>query len=132
MRPEPVKVAYREVRDQIPPLLFTAGEDDKLGAQPIFDIVLHIGVSSARGFYEMETRAFRDDYITPDVDGSTSIGDHKLWKDEGAPEIVHTGFDSHAVLAEWKKNLKVSKLTRAAVAAQDTARTESYSRKRLI
>ena len=108
VRPEPVKVSYTEVRTQIPPLLFSARESAS-DPRPVFDLVLHIGVSYARGYYEMETRALRDGYNVPDVDGKTSAAGFKSWKEEGAPEMIQTGFDSHAVLSGWKKNVKVSR-----------------------
>jgi hypothetical protein len=107
--PEPVKVAYAAVREQVPPLLFSAagGEDSKMRAN--FDVVLHMGVSHAKGYYEMETRAFRDDYQAPDVDGHTSAAGFASWRDEGAPEMLPIGFDAHEVLSDWKKNAKVGR-----------------------
>ena len=104
VRPQAVRVSYHYVREKIPPLLFIK-DDDTGEVEPHFDIVLHIGVSHARGYYEMETRAFRDGYYLHDVDGKNKADGFPTWRDEGAPEMLTVGFDPEKVLASWQQGV---------------------------
>ena len=124
--PTPITVAYSHIRALIPKLLFSNGDskiaspDAKaIGSEPDYlctiprsakdipnyDIVLNIGMAPGRKFYTLETCAHRDGYNKPDVDGRTLQGDTH-WKDTyGAPEILHTGFDTEDVWRRWKSGL---------------------------
>jgi pyrrolidone-carboxylate peptidase len=127
--PSPITVAYRSIRDTIPNLLFPNSpqdvhpnpnyfykqsdnahlQADPAAAQPIFDIVLHIGMAPGRDFYALETWAHRDGYKREDVNGETLDGD-TFWKRKyGAPAMLQTGFDSEDVLRRWKLELAVCK-----------------------
>ena len=122
MRPDPVKVSYSYVRENIPKLLFPnlSGEeeaegvnaviDEGLAPKPQFDIVLHIGVAGERNYYTLETLAHRDNYTNEDVEGKT-MKDDTLWKKElQAPDILHTSFDTGDVWRRWKAGLIVSRV----------------------
>jgi hypothetical protein len=58
-------------------------------------------MAAPRPYYTLETRAHRDGYFMPDVDGKTMLGD-QVWADIGAPEVLKTGFDTDDVWRRWK------------------------------
>jgi hypothetical protein len=68
-----------------------------------------MGVSHARGYYEMETRAFRDDYYLHDVDGKSKPEGFPSFREQGAPEMLKIGFVPEAVLEKWKEFKPVSR-----------------------
>ena len=118
VHPEPVKVAYKFVRENIPKLLFPqtplseesqdavtiAGQAQ---AKPLYNIVLHIGMATGCNYYTLETLAHRDDYNRNDVDGVTMEGDILWQKEYNAPEMLHTSFDTDDVWRRWKGTLTV-------------------------
>ena len=120
--PQPVKVAYRYIRQIIPKLLFckARSKEESLDthktprwAKPEYDIVLHIGMASGRDYYTLETLAHRDNYTKKDVDGET-MEDDLLWQREyKSPEILHTSFDTEDVWRRWKGALTVGWLEAA-------------------
>jgi pyrrolidone-carboxylate peptidase len=100
--PGPIEVAYKNVRNVIPDLLFPPEM-----AKPKYDIVLHLGMATTRNFYALECQASRDGYDKEDVTGATWETD-TFWKEEyGAPEVLETGFDTELILKRWKKGLPV-------------------------
>lgn len=112
--PEPVKVAYKYVRETIPQLLFSSPPSIEASRkpdggieQPLYDVILHIGVASGRSFYTLETLAHRDKYTKKDVNGETMEYD-SLWQDQyKAPEILQPSFDVEDVWRRWKGGLTV-------------------------
>ena len=68
---------------------------------------MFIGVAAGREYYTMENLAHRDGYAVPDVDGD-NLADDTLWKDQGAPETLGTGFDGEDVWKRWKSAIIVS------------------------
>lgn len=75
--------------------------------EPNFDVVLHMGVSDAPAgsYYELETFAVREGYFLAGVDGKTKAEGFSVWKDEGAPEVLTSGFSNELVLSEWKESV---------------------------
>lgn len=64
-------------------------------------------MATGSNYYTLETLAHRDDYAQKDVDGVTMDGDF-LWQREfGAPEMLHTSFDTEDVWRRWKGTLTV-------------------------
>lgn len=114
VHPEPVKVSYSYVRETIPQLLFSSSSSKEASQkeyggdeQPLYDIILHIGVASGRDYYTLETLAHRDKYTKKDVDGETMEYD-RLWQDKlKAPEILQPSFDVEDVWRRWKAGLTV-------------------------
>ena len=120
VHPEPVKVAYKYVRETIPKILFpdadalskatqsTDGGLKKVSTKLQYDAILHIGVAGGRNYYTLETLAHRDYYTKKDVDGETMEGD-TLWREEyKAPATLHTSYDTEDVWRRWKAGLTVS------------------------
>ena len=118
VHPEPVKVAYKYVRETIPKVLFpetlseanqsTDGGLEKVSTKPQYDAILHIGVAGGRDYYTLETLAHRDYYTKKDVDGETMEGD-TLWREDyEAPAVLHTSYDTEDVWRRWKGGLTVS------------------------
>lgn len=96
--PDPIRVAYDDVRALVPALL-TSYIDT-------VDLVLHIGMASGRAHYSLERLAHRDGYSkNADVDGK------RLPPDSGAvefPDCKHnliTSLEYDEVLAGWRRNL---------------------------
>lgn len=114
VHPEPVKVAYTYVRETIPQLLFSSSSSKEASQrtdgrieQPLYDVILHIGVASGRDYYTLETLAHRDKYTKKDVNGET-MEDDRLWQDKyKAPEILQPSFDVEDVWRRWKGGLTV-------------------------
>ena len=111
--PSPIQVAWRTVMDLIPrmyPPFETSTSDPSMTTpDPVklpFDMVVHMGISSRRAYYSVETHGHRDGYNKyEDVLGETlpaSFG-KTLWPD--CPEIMYTSFDYQDVLRRWKQNL---------------------------
>ncbi|SZF02946.1 unnamed protein product [Blumeria hordei] len=99
--PEPVKVAYKNVRDIVPRLW----EDENI------DFVIHIGVAEERDYYSIERRAYRDGHIMPDVDGMLCAdlterhikGVKWIWHD--MPDEILSDVHIDDVCAKWKESL---------------------------
>ena len=124
--PEPIIVAYKNIRETIPKLLFPESPEDgsadpttsqqsnhphakgKLHtSKPNFDVVLHIGMAPGRKFFTLETCAHRDGYNRPDVDDETLEHD-TFWQQEyDAPKTLHPDFDTDDVWRKWKTALMV-------------------------
>ena len=64
-------------------------------------------MASGRKFYTLETRAHRDGYKSKDIDRQTMDGDTYWEETYGAPEILHTSFDTEDVWRRWKSELMV-------------------------
>ena len=118
VHPQPIKVAYKFVRESIPKLLFpkpSLSEESqdaetvarRVQTKPLYDIVLHIGMATGSNYYTLETLAHRDDYTQKDVDGATMEGDLLWQRDYGAPAVLHTSFDTDDVWRRWKSTLTV-------------------------
>ncbi|PFH57750.1 hypothetical protein XA68_14636 [Ophiocordyceps unilateralis] len=58
--PEPIRVSYRTVRTLVP----TLWDEHRI------DAAIHIGMAGPRPVYQLERRARRSEYRTPDVDGA--------------------------------------------------------------
>lgn len=70
-----------------------------------YDLILNIGLAAPRSYYTLETRAHRDGYDQPDVDGATLKND-TFWRDKyNAPEILRPTFDTTDVWRRWKSEL---------------------------
>lgn len=84
--PDPIKVAYKSVRELVPKLWdYASGPVDKasasnhasshgdiiggIGRKQRVDYMIHIGMASGRKWYSIERRAHRDGYVMKDVDG---------------------------------------------------------------
>ncbi|KAL9124856.1 MAG: hypothetical protein Q9217_005861, partial [Psora testacea] len=129
----PIEVSYSSVRALIPTLLFPTPNDpavettksvyksldghvhiitkpplnekadEEAGAK--YDIVIHIGLASGRGYYSIETCAHRDGYVKEDIHHQELEGD-TFWRDEyGAPEVLTPSFDFVDVWRRWKQGL---------------------------
>ncbi|KAI6717251.1 hypothetical protein PZA11_005426 [Diplocarpon coronariae] len=101
VHPEPVKVAYKEVRELVPRLW----EGRKI------DYAIHIGMASGRKFYSVERRGHRDGYSMKDVDHKL-LGDaerRKLegddWIWNGMPEELLSSVDVDDVWNRWRSAL---------------------------
>lgn len=82
-------MAYAAVRESLPVILANFAEKNG-GRRP--DLVIHMGLASARPYYAVEALAHRDDYNCADIDGNTGYEDgEKRWKDLGLPPILAPG-----------------------------------------
>ncbi|KAH8771478.1 hypothetical protein BGZ57DRAFT_896202 [Hyaloscypha finlandica] len=98
VHPEPIKVAYKTVRELVP----------KLWEGRKIDYAVHIGMASGRRFYSVERRAHRDGYGMEDVDNEL-LGDHarkniegEEWIWHGLPEKLLTAVDVDDVWRRWR------------------------------
>ncbi|RDA92628.1 hypothetical protein CP533_1445 [Ophiocordyceps camponoti-saundersi (nom. inval.)] len=107
--PEPIRVSYRTVRKLVPTLWDDAFDDDdendkKEGVEEgskrrrHIDAAIHIGMAGPRAIYQLERRAHRDGYPTPDVDGA--LPEHE--KDDKRPAELQTDLRLEDVLARWR------------------------------
>lgn len=63
---------------------------DHGGRRP--DIVVHLGIAVARGYYSVETLAHRDSYRLPDINGKSGFQDGELhWRQLELPAILRAG-----------------------------------------
>jgi hypothetical protein len=104
VHPEPIKVAYKTVRELVPNLW----EGRRI------DYCVHIGMASGRRFYSVERRGHRDGYGMEDVDNEL-LGDHarkkiegEEWIWHGLPEILLSDADVDDVWRRWRIALPVS------------------------
>jgi pyrrolidone-carboxylate peptidase len=104
IHPEPVKVAYKEVRELVPKLWD--------GGRKI-DFMIHIGMASGRRFYSVERRGHRDGYYMKDVDDKflddlyylKRTRDPKDWIWNDVPEELTTAADIDDVWRRWRLSL---------------------------
>ncbi|KAK0108543.1 hypothetical protein ONS95_003344 [Cadophora gregata] len=101
VHPEPVKVAYKTVRELVP----TLWEGRKI------DFAIHIGMASGRKFYSVERRGHRDGYNMKDVDHEL-LGDAERRRLEGEkwiwhdmPEELLSAVDVDDVWKRWRAAL---------------------------
>jgi pyroglutamyl-peptidase len=106
VHPEPIKVAYKTVRELVP----------KLWEGRKIDYAVHIGMASGRRFYSVERRAHRDGYGMEDVDNEL-LGDHvrkniegQEWIWHGLPEKLLTAVDVDDVWRRWRIAMPVRAL----------------------
>lgn len=96
--PEPIRVAYDDVRALVPALLSSYVDT--------VDLVLHIGMASGRAHYSLERLAHRDGYSkNADVDGkrlAPNAGDLDF---PDCKHILTTTLEYDEVLAGWQRNL---------------------------
>ncbi|KAI0998825.1 hypothetical protein K3495_g9371 [Podosphaera aphanis] len=99
--PDPIKVAYRAVRDLIPSLW------DRKRA----DMAIHIGLAQDRDYYSIERLAHRDGYRMADVDGFMCpdsrghMAADPNWVWYGLPEELKSDLDIDDVWKRWKTSL---------------------------
>ncbi|RFU31332.1 hypothetical protein B7463_g5027, partial [Scytalidium lignicola] len=101
VHPEPIKVAYKNVRELVPKLWERSGG-------PKLDFVLHIGMASGRAYYSAERLAHRDGYAMRDVDGELLKDEEKKGEEffwHGLPEKIETMVDVDEIWRGWKKSL---------------------------
>lgn len=108
VHPEPLRVCYKYVHAVVPS--FYDGYDN--GRE--VDIVLHMGMSGPRPFYQLERRAHGRGYKIPDVDGQTPDYDDDD-DDEGGggedgsfPDTLDSGLDIEDVHRRWTALCSVS------------------------
>ena len=119
--PTPWKVSYSWVTENIPPMLFppepspavlspgataTNGVYNQESARPKpnYDIVLFLGMAAGRNYYTLETQGHRDGYKFLDVDHNLPA-DAEIWTREGAPEVLHTSFDTETLHRLWRDDV---------------------------
>lgn len=101
VHPEPIRVAYKTVRELVP----------KLWEGRKIDYMVHIGMATARKFYSVERRGHRDGYVMRDVDNELledeerkkEEGDKWIW--HGMPEKILTDVDIDDVWRRWRTAL---------------------------
>ncbi|KAL2060202.1 hypothetical protein VTL71DRAFT_9597 [Oculimacula yallundae] len=101
VHPEPVKVAYKSVREIVP----TLWEGRKI------DFAIHIGMASGRRYYSVERRGHRDGYNMKDVDNKLlddeerrkAEGENWIWN--GMPEELLSSVDVDDVWKRWRAAL---------------------------
>ena len=103
VHPEPIRVAYKTVRELVP----------KLWEGRKIDYAIHIGMASGRKFYSVERRGHRDGYGMRDVDNEF-LGDDERRKEEGEnwiwdglPGELLTVADIDDVWRRWRIALPV-------------------------
>jgi len=69
IHPEPIKVAYKTVREIVPKLWDHADEGARRVTGRGVDYMIHIGMASGRRYYSIERKAHREGYKMKDVDG---------------------------------------------------------------
>ncbi|KAH8591326.1 hypothetical protein B0O99DRAFT_471646, partial [Bisporella sp. PMI_857] len=98
VHPEPVKVAYTNVRALVP----------KLWEGRKIDYMVHIGMASGRRYYSVERRGHRDGYGMKDVDneylGDTErrVVEGKDWIWDGLPSELPSDLDVDDVWRRWR------------------------------
>lgn len=96
--PEPIRVAYNDVRTIVPALLSSYVET--------VDLVLHIGMASGRPHYSLERLAHRDGYSkNADVDGKRLAPDAGEVDFPDCKHILTTTLEYDEVLSGWQRNL---------------------------
>ncbi|KAI6250561.1 Pyroglutamyl-peptidase 1 [Erysiphe necator] len=96
--PEPIKVAYKTVRELVP----------KLWDSRKIDFMIHIGMAANRNYYSIERRAHRDGYLMLDVDcmacpdltERTAQGKNWIWY--GLPEEILSEIHVYDTCNRWR------------------------------
>lgn len=124
IHPEPIKVAYKDVRELVPKLWAKDGElkgygeekegDEERGQENRgmnkIDYMIHIGMATGRKWYSIERKGHRDGYVLKDVDGE--ICEDQLLEGHSIQEAPKEGEqksaeedngDAQAVLKEEKE-----------------------------
>jgi len=120
VHPEPIKVAYKAVRELVPQLWENGGE----GGEKKIDYLIHIGMATGRKWYSIERKGHRDGYDMKDVDGEVCEdgGREKVeeeakdveenansrtakWLWEGLPAEIETSIDVDDVWKRWRISL---------------------------
>ncbi|KID76823.1 Pyroglutamyl-peptidase 1 [Metarhizium brunneum] len=102
VHPEPIRVNYSVVRALVPSF-WDAAHDGR----PV-DIAVHIGMAGPRPFYQLERRAHRRGYRSPDVDnelpaeGAEGRPDDDAWIWHGLPDEILTDVDVDDVYRRWR------------------------------
>ncbi|KAF4580990.1 Peptidase C15, pyroglutamyl peptidase I-like protein [Ophiocordyceps camponoti-floridani] len=103
VHPEAIRVSYDVVRKLIPTLW---DEDDEGKAR--IDAAIHIGMAGPRPVYQLERRARRDGYRTPDVDGclpaeeTCDDDDDNAISQENKPSEIKTDLPLQSILQAWR------------------------------
>jgi pyrrolidone-carboxylate peptidase len=103
VHPEPIRVAYKTVRELVP----------KLWEGRKIDYAIHIGMASGRKFYSVERRGHRDGYVMRDVDNEFLRDDERRkeegenWVWDGLPGELLTVADIDDVWRRWRIALPV-------------------------
>ena len=100
---EPIRVAYKTVRELVP----------KLWKGRKIDYAIHIGMASGRKFYSVERRGHRDGYSMRDEDSELledterrkREGSNWIW--DGLPEELLSAADIDDVWRRWRIALPV-------------------------
>lgn len=82
-------------------------EGEKERRVPNYDAVLFIGMAQTISHYMLERLAHRDGYNKEDVDDKF-LEDPDLWRENGSPPILYSGFDVDHVVGLWKGDVPVS------------------------
>ncbi|KHN96413.1 Peptidase C15, pyroglutamyl peptidase I-like protein [Metarhizium album ARSEF 1941] len=107
VHPEPIRVNYKVVRDLVPGFWDTDYHGHKI------DMAIHIGMAGPRPLYQIERRAHRRGYKTPDVDGELLADgpegrpDDRDWIWYGLPDEILTEFDVDDVHKRWQAHSSV-------------------------
>ena len=84
--PTPIRVSYSTVSAIVPEIMEEFAQKHN-GRQP--DLILHTGIAPPRNYYSVETRAHRDAYNEPDIDGRMAYEDgEKVWKELNLPPML--------------------------------------------
>ena len=82
-------MSYPTIKNTVPALIEDYAKD-RGGRRP--DIVVHLGIAVARGYYSVETQAHRDSYRLPDINGKSGLQDGELqWRQLDLPAILKAG-----------------------------------------
>jgi pyroglutamyl-peptidase len=96
VHPEPVRVAYKAVRELIPRLW----DNQKI------DYMIHIGMATSRKFYSVERRGHRDGYEMRDVDGKRPGETKERGKEwDGLPGELLTDASINDTWLRWRAAL---------------------------
>lgn len=94
----PIRVAYHEARELIPPLLESHHKT--------VDLVLHIGMASGRQHYSAEQYAHRSNYDShKDLDGEVPPPEEADEFYGDCPVMMETSLDYEGVLRRWQSSI---------------------------
>lgn len=106
MHPEPLPVNYKLVREAVP-LFWDTYQGYKV------DVVIHIGMTGPRTYYQIERRAHRRGYRNADVDselpeeGTDGRPDDPAWIWHGLPDEITSDLDIDDVHKRWQAHSSV-------------------------
>lgn len=108
VRPEPIRVNYKAVREVVPGFW----DDEYMGHK--IDVAVHIGMAGPQLQYAIERRGHRTGYKSLDVDGEAledeqegQHGDDWIWN--GLPDELLTNLDLDDVFMRWQSHCPVSR-----------------------